>query len=228
MNSSLIQEAKRLNNEGIVLLLLENREQEAMTCLKKSLLMFKHLPAIARDDKRSSSNPCNMALNVQLLAHSLPNLQGSNGFICCSLLAFSVAEASETLPSKDTIQVCSAIIILNVALAHHRKGMSGNKASVAWAGKMYGMVTKLLSGCENNKGVAVVAKLAAMNNLSVLQHSQGDNNLSQRGFQYLRDLLITVASENLEGSSLLYSTQMYQGMLLNILCVAPPDAAPSA
>jgi hypothetical protein len=225
---SLIQEAQRLNNEGVMLLLLENREQQAVTCLKKSLIMFKHLLAIVRDDKRSSSNPSNMASNIQLLAHSLPNLQDSKSFIYCSLLAFSVTEASEILLSEDTIHVYSAVTILNIALAYHRKGVSGNEASVAGAEMMYSMVTKLLAGCKNNQGYALVAKLAAMNNLSVLQHSQGDCDLSRRGFQYLRDL-IDVAGENLEGSSsLLYSTRMYQGMLLNILCIAPPDTAPAA
>jgi hypothetical protein len=225
---SLIQEAQRLNNEGVRLLLLENREQQAVTYLTQSLNMVKHLLAIVSDDNsRSSSNPSNVAINSELLAHSLPNLQDSESFICCSLLAFSVAEASEALPSEDTIQVYSAVIILNIALAYHRKGVSGSEASVARAKKLYGMVTKILSGCDNNKGVALVAKLAAVNNLSLLQHSQGEYNSSQQGFQYLRDL-IDVASEDLEGSPLLHSTKMYEGMLLNILCVGPSDAAPAA
>jgi hypothetical protein len=222
----LIQEAQRLNNEGVMLLLLENREQQAVTCLRQSLNMFKHLLAIPSDDnsRSSSSSPSNMALNIQLLAQSLPNLQDSNSFIYCSLLAFSPAEASETLPSKDTIQVFSAVIILNIALAYHRKGVSGNKACMARADKMYGMVTKLLSGCENNRGFALLAKLASINNLSVLQHSQNDYSLSQQGFQYLRDLIDVAAAER----SPLCSAQMYEGMLLNILCAVPPNAAPAA
>jgi hypothetical protein len=224
--NSLIREAQRLNNEGVMLLLLENRELQAVTCLKQSLNMFKHLLAIAIDDNRSSSSPSNMALNIHLLAHSLPNLQESNGFIYCSLLAFSIAEASETLPSEDTLQVYSAIIILNIALAYHRKGVSGNAACLAKAGKMYGVVTNLLSGCENKQGIALVAKLASINNLLQLRHSQGDYNFSQEGFQYLGDL-INVAGENLERSSVC-NAQMYQGMLLNILCVALPDAASAA
>jgi hypothetical protein len=226
--NSLIQEAQRLNNEGVTLLLLDNREQQAVTCLKESLNLFKHLLAIASDDdsRTSSSPPSSMALNIQLLAHSLPSLHDSNGFIYCSLLAFSVAEASERLPSNDTIQVYSAVTILNIALAYHRKGASGNEASMAMAEKLYGTVTKLLSVCEKNKGYALVARLASINNLSVLQHSQGEYSLSQQGFQYLGDL-IDVAANNLEGSSLC-SAQMYQGMLLNLLCVVPPNAAPSA
>jgi hypothetical protein len=226
--NSLIQEAQRLNNEGVMLLLLKNREQEAVTCLRQSLNLFKQLLVTASDDNNSgsSSNPPNMALNIQLLAHSLPNLQDSKSFICCSLLAFSVAEASETLPSEDTIQVCSVIAIPNIALACHRKGVSGNEASMAMAVKMHSVVPKLVSVRENNKGVALVAKLAAINNLSVLQRSQGDHNIAQQGFQYLGDL-IDVAGKNLEKSSLC-SAQMHQGMLLNIFCVVPPDAAPSA
>jgi hypothetical protein len=224
--NSLIQEAQRLNNEGVMLLLLENIEQQAVTCLTQSLNLVKHLLAIPRGDNRSSSNPSNTALNIQLLTHSLPNLQGSNSFIYCSLLTFWPTEASETIPSEDTLRVYSAIIILNIALAYHRKGVSGNKASVAKAVKMYGIVAKLLSGCESNQGIALVAKLASINNLCLLQHSQGDFNLSQGGFQYLGDL-IDDAGVNLIRSSLC-SAQMYEGMLLNIFCVARPDAAPAA
>jgi hypothetical protein len=225
--NSLIQEAQRLNNEGVMLLLLEDREQQAVTYLKQALNMFKQLLTIPSDDNsRTSSNPSNMALSIQLLAHSLPNLQVSDRFIYCSLLAFSPAEASETLSSEETIQVYSAVTILNIALAYHRKGVSGNEASMARAEKLYGTVTKLLSDCENNQGHALVARLASINNLSVLQHSQGEYSLSQQGFQCLGDL-IDVAGNNLEGSSLC-SAQMYQGMLLNIFCVAPPDAAPAA
>jgi hypothetical protein len=220
------QEALRLNNEGVMLLQLENREQQAMTCLTQSLNMVKHLLAkTTSDDSTSSSNPLNKALNIQPTAHSLPNLEDCKSFIYCSLLVFSLDEA-ETVPSEDTLQVYSAVIILNIALAYHRKGVSGNEACLAKAEKLYVMVTKLLSGCENNQGIALVAKLASINNLSLLRHSQGDYNFSQEGFQYLGDLM-DVAGENLTRSSLC-SAQMYQGMLLNILCVIPPDAAPAA
>jgi hypothetical protein len=189
--------------------------------------IYWHAGAMASDNNsRSVSNPSNMALNIQLLAHSLPNLQDSNGFICCSLLAFSVAEASETLPSEDTVQVHSSVLILNIALAYHRKGGSGNEASLAMAEQMNGVVTKLLSGCEHNQGVALVAKLASMNYLSVLQRNQGCHNLAQHGFQHLGDL-IDIAGVNL-GRSPLCSAQMYEGMLLNILCIASPDATPAA
>jgi hypothetical protein len=225
--NSLKQKALRLNNEGVMLLLLENREHQAMTCLMQSLNMVKHLLATTTsDDSRSSSNPFNKAQNIQLTAHSLPNLlQDSNGFIYCSLLAFSLEEA-ETVPSEDTLQIYSAVIILNIALAYHRKGVSGNVACLAKAEKMYVMVTKLLSGCENNQGIALVAKLASINNLSLLRHSRGDYNFSQEGFQCLGDLM-DVAGQNLTRSSLC-NAQMYQGMLLNILCVVPPDYAPAA
>jgi hypothetical protein len=88
------------------------------------------------------------------------------------------------------------------------------------------MVTKRVLRCENDKGVALGDKLAAMKNLFLLQNSQGDYNLSQQRFQCRRDL-IDVAGENFERSSLC-STQMYEGMLLYTLCVAPSDAAPAA
>jgi hypothetical protein len=188
---------------------------------------IKQLLAIPSDDNRSSSNPSNTtALDIQLLAHFLPSLQdSSNSFICCNLLAFSQAEASETLPSMDTIQVCSAIIILSIGLSYHRKGaLSGNEASLTMAEKMHTMVTKILSDCENTEGVALVAKLAAINNHSLLKHSQGNCNLSQQGFQHLRDPclrdLIEVAGGNLESSSLCNAQMCVRACFLTF-CVLP-------
>jgi hypothetical protein len=223
MNS--LSHALLLNNEG-VLLLLKDREQEAINCLTQSHNMFKHLLAKPSDDSRSASSNPFKALNIQFTDHSLPNLQDSNGFIYSSLLAFSFE--AESVPSKDTIKIYRAVIILNIALAYHRKGVGGtNEACLAKAEKMYAVVTKILDGCEDNQGIVLVAKLASINNLSQLRHNQGDYNLSQEGFQYLGDL-IDVASENLGSSSSLCSSQMYQGMLLNVLCIAPPDAASAA
>jgi hypothetical protein len=63
--------------------------------------------------------------------------------------------------------------------------VSGNKACLAKAEKMHAVVTKPLLGCENNQGIALVAKLASINNISLLRHSQGDGKFSQVGFQCL-------------------------------------------
>jgi hypothetical protein len=220
-----LNQALRQNNEGVKLL-LENREQDAVTCLTQSLKMVKHLLANEPSDQsRSSSNPFK-TLNIQLTAHTLTNLQDCNCFIYSSLLAFSPLEEAGSVPSEDTIQVYCAVIILNLSLAYHRKGLGGNEACLAKAEKMYDMVTKLLSGCEDNHVIVLVVKLASINNVSQLRHNHGDYSFSQEGFRYL-GYLIHFAGQNLESSSLC-STQMYQGMLLNVLCLAPPDAASAA
>jgi hypothetical protein len=177
---SSLNQALRLNNDG-VMLLLENRDQEAVTCLTQSLNMIKHNllanpPSDDSSTSRSSSNPFNSkALNIHHTAHSLPNLHDSNFFIYSSLLAFSI---ETDFPSENStiIHVYSAVIILNIALAYHRKGvLGGNKSCLAKAEKMYDMVAKLLSGCEDNQGIALVAKLASINNLFQLRYkNQGD------------------------------------------------------
>jgi hypothetical protein len=183
-----LNQALRQNNEGVKLL-LENREQEAVTCLTQSLKMVKHLLANEPSDQsRSSSNPFK-TLNIQLTAHTLTNLQDCNCFIYSSLLAFSPLEEAGSVASEDTIQVYCAVIILNLSLAYHRKGLGGNEAILAKAEKMYDMVAKLLSGCEDNHVIVLVVKLASINNASQLRHNHGDYSFShQEGFRYTSDI----------------------------------------
>jgi hypothetical protein len=114
---------------------------------------------------------------------------------------------------------------LNIALAYHRRGLSGNSASLFKAEKMYELVGKLLGNSDADQGTSLLVKIAAINNLSQLRHDQGDYASSQKGFQYLGTLI------NYAGKQLHFTKceeHVYNGMLLNALLVFPPYAAPAA
>ena len=210
--------ALRLNNEG-VMLLLENRDQEAVTSLTQSLNQVKGLLSVSQEAPEGSQHK-------DVIHHStytLPNLQNQNCFIYSNALMFSLT--SDNLPSSEDIHVYTAVIILNIALAYHRKGLSGNAGCLIKAEKMYEMVGKLLEGDETHCGTSLLVKVAAINNLSQLRFDQGDYQFSRDGFNYL-GCLINVAGDNLQHTKC--EDHVYRGMLLNALLVSPPDAAPAA
>jgi hypothetical protein len=137
---------------------------------------------------------------------------------------FSLDNDSTALPS-DAIHTYASVIILNIALAYHRQGISENPAWLRKAEKMYEMVGKLLGSSDTNQGTALLVKVAAINNLSQLRYGQGDFVFSRKGFQYLSSLL-SYAGANLHQTKC--QDHVYKGMLLNALLVAPSDAAPAA
>jgi hypothetical protein len=214
--------ALRLNNEG-VMLLLENRDQEAVVTLTQSLNDVKGLLTSAREKSEGEPSLPSKTF-IHHSTYTLPNLEDLNCFIYSDALMFSLTYDSMPSSSED-IHVFTSVIILNIALAYQRRGRAGNPGCLFKAEKMYEMVCKLLEGSEVNRGTALLVKLAAINNISQLRHDQGDYTFSSEGFQYLGSL-ISFAGENLHHTKC--EEHVYKGMLMNALLVAPPDAAPAA
>jgi hypothetical protein len=181
-----LRNALRLNNEGIMLL-LENRDQEALVSFTESLKQVKGLLAASEEDNTNGQTPA-MSMNA-VIHHStsmIPNLHDPSCFIYNSALMFSLLDISDCTPSGDDIQVHTSVIILNIALAFHRRGLTGNSAFLLKAEKMYEMVGKILGNSEDgDQGTALLVKIAAVNNLSQLRHGRGDYASSQEGFRRL-------------------------------------------
>lgn len=217
--------ALRLNNEG-VMLLLGNRDQEAESSLRSALDRVRGLLAASSEDAgadcRESAIPSKPFIHHS--TYTLPNLQDVSCFVYSNALVFSLDNDSTALPSDD-IHAYASVIILNIALAYHRRGISENPEWLRKAEKMYEMVGKLLGSSDTNRGTVLLVKVAAINNLSQLRYGQGDFVFSCKGFQYLSSLL-SYAGANLHQTKC--QDHVYKGMLLNALLVAPPDAAVAA
>jgi hypothetical protein len=180
-----LRNALRLNNEEIMLL-LENRDQEALVSFTESLKQVKGLLAASEEDNTNGQTPA-MSMNA-VIHHStsmIPNLHDPSCFIYNSALMFSLLDISDCTPSGDDIQVHTSVIILNIALAFHRRWLTGNSAFLLKAEKMYEMVGKILGNRDVDQGTAFLVKIAAVNNLSQLRHGRGDYAFSQEGFRRL-------------------------------------------
>jgi hypothetical protein len=216
--------ALRLNNEGIMLL-LGNRDQEAESKLTSALSQVTGLFLAASEDTGAE---CESATPSKPFIHhstyTLPNLQDVSCFVYSNALVFSFDSESTAL-SSDDVRTYTSVIILNIALAYHRRGISENPECLRKAEKMYEIVGHLLRSSDTNQGTALLVKIAAINNLSQLRYGQGDFVFSREGFQYLGSLL-SYAGANLHQTKC--QDHVYTGMLLNALLATPPDKAPAA
>ena len=205
-------------------MLLADRDQEGVRYLTESLNIVKSMLSGSDDSISSDQEHRSQASTAIIHQESCPlsNLQDINCFIYSNALIFSLDSACPL--SEDDVHIYSATIILNIALAYHRRGLTGNPSSLLKAEMMYEMITKLL-GSEENHGTSLVVLLAAINNLSQLRHDRGLYDASLEGFKYLGSL-INFAGNNVNIS--LQNEQIYKGMLLNVLLVSAPDAAAAA
>jgi hypothetical protein len=115
------------------------------------------------------------------------------------------------------------MIIFNIALIYHRQSKLGRSSCLPKAGRMYQMVAKLL-GCDSahNNGTALILKLAALNNLSLIQYEQNNFDASRRGFE---QLVWTVNS----ATHLPYACHVnVNDMLLNALLTSSYHPRPAA
>jgi hypothetical protein len=219
----LFRQALLLNNEGVERM-AENRDQEAVELLTKSLTLVKQIlaaseAAAASESQSSSSSP--KAMLHQQISLSLAGLHDQHCFIYSHPVAFALDEEGGAVPDQDT-HIYSAVIILNLALIYHRKGLSlSSAACLLKAERMYDMCLSLLSGSCPAGTTALLVKFAALNNLSQLKHMRGEYQSSLQGFQYLGSLL------GMSSTSVCDDT-IYQGMLLNVLCTTVPQAAGAA
>jgi hypothetical protein len=214
-----LRNALRLSNEGIMLL-LENRDQDALVTLTESLNQVHGLLTASEEVNTNGQTPMSMNAIIHHSTYTIPNLHDVSCFIYNSALMFSLLD-SDCTPSGDEIHVHTSVIILNIALTYHRAGLSGNSECLIKAEKMYEMVGKLLGNSDADQGTALLVKIAAINNLSQLRHDQGDYAFSEEGFQYLGSL-IDYAGEQLHCTKC--EEHVYMGMLLNAFIVTPLTA----
>ena len=219
--------ALQLNNEGVRLLLAGN-DVDGMTYLTDALTRVKTLLSSGQgaDSMAYRHGVSITPPNVQFMhgaTYKLAGLQDDCCFIYGNALIFNLD--NKTLPSSDHVHIYTSVIILNVTLAYHRRGLSANAACLFKAEKMYEMVGKLLSTSTAAQGTELLVKTAAINNLSQLRYDHGDYAFAREGFQYLASL-ISYAGEGLQAFN--GEEDVYRGMVLNALLVTPPETAPAA
>jgi hypothetical protein len=236
----LLKRALCLNNEG-VRHLLNQRDNEADDCFTQSLSWLKYAlsrdemdsyedesVSVAEDDDESDEPIFCTTSSIHRATHSIPDLQDPICFIYSNALLFDLEDPMLQCCTEN-FHVCSAVVLLNIAMVYHRRAiLSGNSEWRVKAEKMYEMIIKL-SDCTHKEEelheTALLTKIAAINNLSQLCHSEGDYESSSDGFEYLGEVLLHSEAQL---CSLLCQEEIVTGMILNIMLAKSQVIAPAA
>ena len=216
-------QAACLNNQGVTAL-LEGNDKAAVAALTQSInIMKQELSNVPEnnDIKRSAPFSSNDYENRSTTG-KLPGFHGAQD-------SYIFAEAINIPEHGDQtvvdIQIYSAAVIFNLALAVHREGnTTGSASSMAKAQKLYLMVLEVLNNQYMNSRVAVIVKVAAINNLSQIRFDCGEYELVREGLAHLSTFLR--ASGNTSDAML--EEPKIQGLLMNVLLLKEPVIAPAA
>ena len=213
--------ATQLNNQGVALL-LERRDQEALTCFSQSLRLIK-----SRTDKcMAVATGQEKAALLHEATFALPNFEHAHSFLCTEALTFFADCRDDRLINESNSHVYSAVVIFNLALAHHRESKkSGKAACLVKAERLYVLVNRLLDCEVDNQGTVLHIKLATLNNLSLLQHEQSNYESAQKGFELLAWTISSVPSSRIASIQI-----NVDALLLNVLFAssATSSIAPAA
>jgi hypothetical protein len=214
---SLYEQAARLNNEGVSAL-LGGDIQTAVAAMTKSIkLMKQELSSNSAEDSKSINSTAGSEQEVRSV--EIPDTDSSETIVFNqAILIPSDGEQNEV----DT-RVYTAAVIFNLALAHHVKASRGDASCMVKAEKLYTMVVLKLvnddAACRMR--IAVVVKLASINNLSQIQVANGD---------YTHEQVLSQLSNLLRKTNqALFEEPEVQGLLINALLLKQaPRLAPAA
>lgn len=123
------------------------------------------------------------------------------------------------------LHVHSAVVIFNMALAHHRIGKStGKRSFLEKAILFYDMCLELLENSGPHIGNAKLVELASLNNASLLRIEFGDHFVARRGLDLLSSLLVSADTALLSQMN----EDDVRGFLLNIMLMQHALAAAAA
>jgi tetratricopeptide (TPR) repeat protein len=236
-----IDSAISLNNDGVSLLVAGD-DQAAAVALSHALSLVKGLlsmtpscdlrgplPASFGSSNDNKLPSCSSTMEVceehkHELIHSkkpLPCLQDVNFFIYNHTMSIS----SDSPLTNAMLPIYSACVILNLALAYHRRGKQAHSIPcMLKAEKMYATIEKLLKNDGmNSNATATVLRIAAANNLSQIRFQRGEYERAQEDLEFLAYLIRDVGSVR----ALLSDEELY-GLLCNVVLFARPHFAAAA
>ena len=139
------------------------------------------------------------------------------GFVYNGAITLSSASATRTNQAQHNelegciseahMNVYSAAIIYNIALVYHRQGVRYCKnICLEKAEKMYDMLLKLVGYSGDitsldesmlpQDGTALLLRIAAINNCSLIRLDKGDYEFPRHGFHHLSRVLTTLGNDN--------------------------------
>jgi hypothetical protein len=148
----------------------------------------------------------------------------------------STSNGQWTTTGPDEVLVCTAAVVLNLALCYHRKGeKSGLAAFTTKAEKLYSMALQLLgssnNSCNNNSTLCIlglVLQLASLNNLLGIQWESGNYQHDHRQQEGILAQIRQFLIHNNIGTIPWLQEANIQGLIMNIMLLKPPQVAPAA
>jgi hypothetical protein len=237
-----IDNAIVLNNEGVSLL-ISGQDRAAIVLFTEALMIVRTelrqieknivmtVPsgacAAAMDINRSElkeSSAIGGALPAVLHKVSpLPNLEDECFFIYNQALTIILPSAHYHFHSQNVNAAC---IVLNLALAYHRRGKQGYPVALKKAQVMYEMSMQLVGSDTrvwNNCATPALVYMAAVNNSSQIHLEQGDIQRAREGVSHLSYI---IRYSGIHPGVL--SDDEATSFLINCMIVAPFQSAPAA
>jgi hypothetical protein len=227
MNQQL-QEAIRINSMGVNALLSGDEKVAVVSCAESIKIMKGLLSTLtngADHENASQSFMHQSTIGDCSWAVQLPNVEVHGQVMQDSILfnqAINIPDFGPHCPppSESDIHVCTAVFIFNLAIAHHRQGKkTGLAVFTVKAEKLYSMILKLLGDdSTNNTVIGVLVKLES-----------GDYVLAREGLGQVSKMLrcCTATSQGISNVPTLQDSKV-KCLLMNILLLRPPNAAPAA
>jgi hypothetical protein len=198
-----------LNKQGVSWLVFGGF-QEAVTFFKNALVTLKTRSLLQIPELRSprvSPHLCPMYTSI-----GVP-IQEERFYIYNRALVFTPSETSAV--SEIDYPLYSAIILFNIALAHHLQAQGGpGDRALRDAGYFYSMCLQILASVETrcDKRIIAPVKLAALNNVAIIHYEHGD---AVRAHSVLTETfaLLTPATVGLDDET--FDQNDFDGITLN-------------
>jgi hypothetical protein len=210
------QEAAHLNNEGVTSL-LEGDQVTAISSMSKAIQLM--ITALSKTD--ASKLQCNSAT---------ARIQST------STVEIPITESADTIVFNQAVRIpadfddlnhfdmniYTASVIFNLALAHHFKASYGDAVCMSKAEKLYCIVLKLLDEKTLRVHTALLVKLACINNLSQIRYAKGDYENAREGLNDVSGFMRESSNQ------VMFEEREIQVLLMNVLLLEAPKVAPAA
>eukprot|EP00934_Nitzschia_sp_Nitz4_P006666 Nitzschia sp. Nitz4//scaffold103_size77763//56274//56918//NITZ4_005448-RA/size77763-processed-gene-0.11-mRNA-1//1//CDS//3329532337//6656//frame0 len=211
-----LEQAIQLSNEGVVSL-SEGDNVRAVEVLAESIKLFKS-EMVTRSSKQDLDKSAYSNAGGDFKTVEVPDMDSEEH---CVAFNQAIHLPCELEDNDANVQMCSATVIFNLAIAHHHQFLGTDKSKKDKAIKLYSMVLKLLEDVDQRNKTAMVVKLATINNLAHIRFTSGDYESARSDMDQLSGFMRHVNQTVLEEPEV-------QGLLMNVLMVRTPRVAPAA
>ena len=233
-----LKEAIQFNNDGVKFALID-QDAQAISCLSQSLRVFKQLIALEdEDDDGIITDLLEPSCALHSTMDELPQLRDSSFFLFNSLVCLDDRNISSLFSSHpEDNHIYCAVIILNLAVLHHKTAITGATHALRAEGlrkteSFYNMVTTILANNGDptvfSQPTATLVQMAALNNAAYIRAETGDFQSACECWRMLSWLVHQARRHHSPDFHTLLNERDLEGMMLNMLMAKRQSVAPAA